>query len=115
MDEANPSGREVVRLVGDQLRRMRDGCGWTRPDLVKRLATPIPVNTYSCYEQAIRPIPMYQFVEVCRLYHVSPGAALDAALEQSLDITWPTRKEFTELCARVEALEAMATNSPTPS
>ena len=72
----------IIQAVGDELRRARNSAGWTRPDLVKRLKPRIPVNTYACYEQGIRPCPIPRLVQICQALGVSAADLLSLALQR---------------------------------
>jgi transcriptional regulator with XRE-family HTH domain len=56
----------IVRAIGEELRRARMSAGWSRPELIKRMKTRIPVNTYACYEQGIRQCSIPRLVEICQ-------------------------------------------------
>ena len=58
--------RAIVRAIGEELRRARMSEGWSRPELIKRMKTRIPVNTYAGYEQGIRQCSIPRLVEICQ-------------------------------------------------
>ena len=72
----------IIQAIGDELRRARTSAGWTRPELVKRLKPRIPVNTYACYEQGIRPCPIPRLVQICQTLGVDAGDVLSLALQR---------------------------------
>lgn len=72
----------IIQAIGDELRRARNSAGWTRPDLVNRLKPRIPVNTYACYEQGIRPCPIPRLVQICQALGVSAASLLSLALQR---------------------------------
>jgi ribosome-binding protein aMBF1 (putative translation factor) len=37
-------GSRIVRAIGEKLRRVRSNLGWSRPELVKRMNSSVPVN-----------------------------------------------------------------------
>lgn len=63
--------RAIVRAIGEELQRARIGLRWTRRELVERMRTNVPVNTYACYEQGIRQCSIPRLVEICEALHVS--------------------------------------------
>lgn len=72
----------IVRAVGEELRRVRMAAGWSRPELVKHMATRMPVNTYACYEQGIRQCPIPRLVEICQALGVDMPELLHRALQR---------------------------------
>lgn len=72
----------VVRAIGEELRRARASVGWSRPELIKHMQTPIPVNTYACYEQGIRQCSIPRLVEICQTLGVSVLELLGLALQR---------------------------------
>lgn len=53
----------------------------SRPDLVAKLDPTMPVNTYACYEQGIRPWPLPRLVDACRALDVRVGDVIETALQ----------------------------------
>lgn len=74
--------QSIVKAVGDELRRARACVGWSRPELVKRMKTRIPVNTYACYEQGIRQCSIPRLVEICEALGVRASELIDLALQR---------------------------------
>jgi transcriptional regulator with XRE-family HTH domain len=72
----------IVRAIGEELRRARDSVGWSRPELVKRMQSNVPVNTYACYEQGIRQCSIPRLVEICRALGVAAPELLSLALQR---------------------------------
>ena len=72
----------IVRAVGEELRRARTSVGWSRPELVKRLKKRVPVNTYACYEQGIRPCSIPRLIEICQALGVSALELLGLAFQR---------------------------------
>lgn len=70
----------LMRAIGDELRQARMSAGWSRPDLVERLPTRTPVNTYACYEQGIRQCSIPRLVEICQVLGTSAPELLGSAL-----------------------------------
>src|SRR6266566_5818635 len=72
----------IVRAVGEELRRARACVGWTRPELIRRMRTQIPVNTYAGYEQGIRQCSIPRLVEICEALGVTVPELLGLALQR---------------------------------
>lgn len=72
----------IVRAVGEELRRVRTGAGWSRPELVKRMKKRVPVNTYACYEQGLRQCSIPRLVEICQVLGVSALEVLGLAFQR---------------------------------
>jgi transcriptional regulator with XRE-family HTH domain len=72
----------LLKAVGDELKRLRKARKWSRPDFVRRLPGNVPVNTYACYEQGIRPCPLIRLIEICDALGVSVGYVIDRARRQ---------------------------------
>jgi transcriptional regulator with XRE-family HTH domain len=76
---------EITRAVGLELRRARERAGLSRPALVKLLTrTRVPVNTYACYEQGLRPCSIPRLAEVCDALGVAPSDVIDRALRRTV-------------------------------
>jgi hypothetical protein len=77
----------IVKAVGAELTRVRRSLGWSRRILMSRLrdelGVDIPVNTYACYEQALRPCPIPRLVLFCRAMGVDPSEVLGLALQRA--------------------------------
>jgi transcriptional regulator with XRE-family HTH domain len=74
--------RAIIRAVGEELRRARTGAGWSRPELIKRMKTPVPVNTYACYEQGIRGCSIPKLFEICDALGVNVGDLIGLAFQR---------------------------------
>jgi transcriptional regulator with XRE-family HTH domain len=72
----------IVRAIGEELRRARGSAGWSRPELIKRMKTPVPVNTYACYEQGIRACSIPRLVEICQAMDISVSELVGLALQR---------------------------------
>lgn len=79
---ADDTEQAIVRAVGEELRRARTSAGWSRPELVKRMKKRVPVNTYACYEQGIRPCSIPRLVEICQVLGVSALELLGLAFQR---------------------------------
>lgn len=53
------------RVLGDELRRLRERRNWTRRDLKARLASDISLQTLASYESGTRQCPLLRLVEIC--------------------------------------------------
>jgi transcriptional regulator with XRE-family HTH domain len=73
----------IIRAIGEELRRARDNLGWSRPELVRRMASDVPVNTYACYEQGIRQCSIPRLVEICQTLGVAAPELLGLALQRA--------------------------------
>lgn len=97
--------QEIIQAIGEELRRARANTGWSRPELVARLTTPTPVNTYACYEQGIRQCSIPRLVEICKALGVgAPGLLGRALLSLELDLADPKMREIRNRLAHVEAI-----------
>ena len=72
---------DLDRALGVEVQNARNVAGMSRPHVVAILG--IPVNTYACYEQGIRPWSFTRFVEVCAVLNVSPLEVFANALGES--------------------------------
>jgi transcriptional regulator with XRE-family HTH domain len=61
----------IIRAIGEELRRARTSAGWSRPDLVKHIKSPVPVSTYGCYEQGTRQCSIPRLFEICQAMDVN--------------------------------------------
>jgi len=73
---------QIVRAIGEELRRARANAGWSRPELIEHMKTRIPVNTYACYEQGIRQCSIPRLVEICQALKVNVSELLALALQR---------------------------------
>lgn len=79
----------IDRAIGDELRAARNSAGWSRPQLVKRVRTKMPVNTYGCYEQGIRACSIARLVELCDALGTTAPDLLNRALARITRLTFP--------------------------
>ncbi|GAB3441836.1 helix-turn-helix domain-containing protein [Actinophytocola sediminis] len=79
---ADPTDQAIVRAIGEELRRARGSAGWSRPELIKRMKTPVPVNTLAGYEQGIRACPTARLVEICLALDINVTELLGLALQR---------------------------------
>lgn len=57
----------LLRILGDELRAARTRRRWTRPDVLRRLASPISEPTLATYEYGSRSLSVLRFVELCHV------------------------------------------------
>ena len=55
-----------LRVLGDEIRRLRKRRGWTRKELNERLQSEISLQTLATYELGTRQISVIRLVEICR-------------------------------------------------
>ena len=79
---ADNADQAIIQAIGAELRRARGQVGWSRPELVKRMKTRVPVNTYACYEQGIRQCSIPRLVEICQALDVNVSELLSLALQR---------------------------------
>ncbi len=72
----------LVRAIGRELQRARVSVGWSRPELVSRMRSQVPVNTYACYEQGIRQCSIPRLYEICQALDVDVLELLALALQR---------------------------------
>lgn len=102
---ADVTDQEITHAIGGELRRARQSIGWSRPELISHMKTRMPVNTYACYEQGIRPCSIPRLVEICQALETDAADLLGRAL-QTLGLR-PASPRCTvdEFDARLRALE----------
>jgi hypothetical protein len=62
---AELSDKVVSRALGDELRRAREACGWSRWQLVARLPSGIGDRTLLSYEHGARHLTVIRLIEIC--------------------------------------------------
>lgn len=77
------SDRTLTRVLGQELRRAREGRGWTRADLARRLPSGIGERTLLSYEHGIRALTVSRYIEICTTIGVSAAETLDLAMEKA--------------------------------
>lgn len=83
MDSSDDEAQLITESIGRELRRARDSMGLSRPDFVDRLGFDMPVNTYACYEQGVRPCSIPRLVVICRALNVAVPDLLGLALQRA--------------------------------
>lgn len=94
-----------LKAVGYELKLLREKRGWKRADFVARLPGGMPVNTYACYEQGVRPCPLPALVIFCHALGTTVGDVIDAALE-ALGIQ-PAPASHAALTGRLDRIETV--------
>lgn len=74
--------REIIRAIGAEMQAARYRLSLTRQAFVERLPIKIPVNTYACYEQGVRPVPIARLVLFCQGLGVSTPQLIHLALQR---------------------------------
>lgn len=70
------------RVLGTELRKLREGKGWTRKDLNERLQSEISLQTLATYELGTRQCSVIRLVELCRAMGERPQDLLARVHEQ---------------------------------
>jgi hypothetical protein len=101
-DRSTDIDRLIVRAIGEELRRARTTVGWSRPGLVNRMNSDLPVNTYACYEQGVRRCSIPRLVEICCILGVAAPELLGLALQRAglgLDAAGGVRVDLNKVLA----------------
>jgi DNA-binding MarR family transcriptional regulator len=74
-----------ARIMGDELRAVRNGLGWIREDLRERLVANghLCLQTFASYELGSRKIPLVRMVELCLAMGESPDVVLGRACQRA--------------------------------
>lgn len=80
---AQPSDRAISRALGEELRRTREGRGWSRGQLVARLPSGIGERTLLSYEHGTRHLTVLRLIELCRAQEVAAPTLLNQALQRA--------------------------------
>lgn len=78
--------RAFARILGQEIRRVRESEGLTRAQLVARLPSGIGDRTLLSYEHGIRYLTVVRFVEICRALGVAASEVLHRASEKAADL-----------------------------
>ncbi|OLR89667.1 helix-turn-helix domain-containing protein [Actinokineospora bangkokensis] len=78
-----PSGEQVTRAVGAELRRTRSRVDCSRAQLADRLGYELHPQTIGAYESGARQVTVTRFVEMCRALGVAAPEVLGSALQRA--------------------------------
>jgi transcriptional regulator with XRE-family HTH domain len=78
--------RAFARILGQEIRRVRESRGWTRAQLVDRLPSGIGDRTLLSYEHGFRYLTVVRFVEICRALDIAASEVLRRASEKASDL-----------------------------
>ena len=84
--ENDPGGvpdKVISRALGEELRRAREACGWSRLQLVLRLPSGIGDRTLLSYEHGTRHLSAVRLIEICRAMGVDSATVLSQALQRA--------------------------------
>lgn len=82
-DRAEPSDKMISRAIGEELRLVREGLGWSRGHLVSLLPSGIGDRTLLSYEHGTRHLTTVRLIELCRAMRVDPSTLLSRALQRA--------------------------------
>src|SRR3954447_2908080 len=77
------SDEVVSRALGEELRRTREGLGWSRLQLVARLPSGIGDRTLLSYEHGTRHLTVLRLIELGRAMMVDAPTLLARGLQQA--------------------------------
>lgn len=83
--QAAPSDQVFSRALGEELRKARETCGWTRVEMCERLPSGIGDRTLLSYEHGARHFSVLRLVELGRALGVDGAALLNRALLRAGD------------------------------
>jgi len=81
---------EYQRILGDELRKVRRGRGWTRKELNRHLVADISLQTLATYELGTRQCSVVRLVELCMAMD-EPPADLVARVHRRVFVEQPGR------------------------
>lgn len=76
-----------MRILGQEIRRVRDEAGLTRAQLVEQLASGIGDRTLLSYEHGVRALTVARFVEICRTLDIAANEVLATAIKKAGDLS----------------------------
>lgn len=77
------TARYISWVLGQELRRTREGRGWSRGQLVARLPSGIGDRTLLSYEHGTRQLTVLRLLEICQVLEVSAADVLAHALQRA--------------------------------
>jgi transcriptional regulator with XRE-family HTH domain len=81
--QSETSEKVISRAIGEELRRAREACGWSRLQLVSRLPSGIGDRTLLSYEHGTRHLTVLRFIEICRALGFAAPTLLNQALQRA--------------------------------
>jgi hypothetical protein len=81
--QSEASEKAISRAIGEELRRAREACGWSRGQLVTRLPSGIGERSLLSYEHGTRHLTALRFIEICRALGVAAPVLLNQALQRA--------------------------------
>ena len=75
--------RAISRALGEELRRTREACGWSRAQLVGMLPSGIGDRTLLSYEHGTRHLTVLRLIELCSALGVAADAVVAHALQRA--------------------------------
>jgi len=78
-----PSDKVISRALGEELRRAREACGWSRLQLVARLPSGIGDRTLLSYEHGTRHPTVLRLIEICWAMGVDSATLHSRALQRA--------------------------------
>jgi len=79
----HPTDKTISRAIGDELRRAREACGWSRLQLVARLPSGIGDRTLLSYEHGTRHLSALRLIEICYALGVDMPTLSRRALQRA--------------------------------
>lgn len=80
------SDKLLAKILGREIRLVREAHGWSRGDLVKQLPSRIGDRTLLSYEHGIRALTVTRLIEICRVLGVGAGEIIDRVVEKARDL-----------------------------
>lgn len=77
------SEKAISRAIGEELRRAREACGWSRLQFVARLPSGIGDRTLLSYEHGTRHLTVLRFIEICQALGFAAPTLLNQALQRA--------------------------------
>lgn len=81
--QSEATEKAISRAIGEELRRAREGQGWSRGQLVSLLPSGIGDRTLLSYEHGTRHLTVLRFIELCRALGVAAPTMLNLALQRA--------------------------------
>jgi transcriptional regulator with XRE-family HTH domain len=77
------SEKLIARAIGEELRRVREGVGWSRGQLVAQLPSGIGDRTLLSYEHGTRHLTVLRLIELCHPLGIAAPMLLNQALQRA--------------------------------